>query len=78
MFEFLPERFALRQVQSLDEFEMDVAHRAAQLHRFDRERYYQMRADAAARRLSAESGAPAGMSRPTLAAILQEAMARRL
>ena len=71
-FEFLPEKFTLRQVQSLyeailgepldkrnfrkklqatglivplDEVEMDVAHRAAQLHRFDRERYASLCAD---------------------------------
>ena len=71
-FEFLPEKFTLRQVQSLyeailgepldkrnfrkklhatglivptDEVEMDVAHRAAQLHRFDRERYSTLRAE---------------------------------
>ncbi len=71
-FEFLPEKFTLRQVQSLyeailgepldkrnfrkklhatglivptDEVEMDVAHRAAQLHRFDRERYDALRAE---------------------------------
>ncbi|TVQ17381.1 MAG: NUDIX domain-containing protein [Spirochaetaceae bacterium] len=72
VFEFLPEKFTLRQVQSLyeailgepldkrnfrkklqatglivplDEVEMDVAHRAAQLHRFDRERYEALHAD---------------------------------
>ena len=71
-FEFLPEKFTLRQVQSLyeailgepldkrnfrkklhatglivptDQVEMDVAHRAAQLHRFDRERYDALRAE---------------------------------
>ena len=72
VFEFLPQEFTLRQVQSLyeailgesldkrnfrkklhatslivplDEVEMDVAHRAAQLHRFDRERYEALRAE---------------------------------
>lgn len=70
VFEFLPEKFTLRQVQELyerilgepldkrnfrkklhatqlveplDEVEMDVAHRAAQLYRFDRTRYERLR-----------------------------------
>ena len=72
VFEFLPEKFTLRQVQAiteailgspldkrnfrkklqatglvipLDQVELDVAHRAAQLHRFDREQYGKLRAD---------------------------------
>ncbi len=72
VFEFLPDKVTLRQVQAtteailgepldkrnfrkkllatglivpLDEVEMDVAHRAAQLHRFDRERYDALRAE---------------------------------